>query len=363
MGSILSAQSNAKLKKSNVKLQAQQVTNFNGNPLSWRSWKKKTRAAIGTAGMLGILDDDNYAERNKVDNETIFHILQVATADGSAAHLVDTFESKTDGHAAYNELVTWYEGDQLTTETGEDVRSKLEKLRLDTKTSASEYINNFQLYTKQLHELGESYTSSKTVYIFLDQITNPDYETTKELCIENKYKVTECMNRIRAKERRLMRDQLVTRKKSISIRRIEKTRENDEDQIDIRGYINNQGYYSIPRETWNQLDKKSKEEVKKFNGDLRKRRRNSNNNNNRSRTNPDRSVTNRRTESTNSEPLYSLPNKKRRLVQFKDEVSNDEEENHPNMPECTKNDHNNTTPSICQRSNEILSFQVNESKA
>ena len=48
-----------------------------------------------------------------------------------------------DGKAAYDELVKWYKGDELTTETAEDVISNLENKILSTKTNASEYINTF----------------------------------------------------------------------------------------------------------------------------------------------------------------------------------------------------------------------------
>ena len=86
MSSAFSSTSNEAQKRSNVKLQAQQVPIFNGNPLMWHTWKKKTCAAVGTAGMLGILDDESYAVGNPMDNETIYHLLQVATSDGNAAH-------------------------------------------------------------------------------------------------------------------------------------------------------------------------------------------------------------------------------------------------------------------------------------
>ena len=132
MGSIFSINEDANdlLKKSNVKLQAQQVSAFSGNAIKWHVWKKKSRAAIGTAGMLRILDSGAYSSRNKIDNETIFHLLQVATADGTAAHLIDKFEDERNGRAAYQELVKWYEGDELTTGTAEDIRDKLSKISL-----------------------------------------------------------------------------------------------------------------------------------------------------------------------------------------------------------------------------------------
>ena len=221
MGSIVSSNKdrNYLLKRSNVKLQAQQITPFSGNSLKWHSWKKKSRAAIGTAGMLRILDNQAYASRNGTDNETIFHLLQVATADGTAAHLVGMHEDDRDGRLAYKELVKWYEGDELTTETAEDVREKLEKVFLSTKSSASKYINEFLQYTKHLEELSESYTASKTISIFLNQITDPDYKSTVESCHMNKYNLLKCIEQARAKERRLGRERGANRRTTMIIRR------------------------------------------------------------------------------------------------------------------------------------------------
>ena len=68
---------NVNLKKSNMKGQAQSLSDFNGKSIKWYSWKKKTRSAIGQAGMLGILDDAKYAERNPMDNEMVFHMFSI----------------------------------------------------------------------------------------------------------------------------------------------------------------------------------------------------------------------------------------------------------------------------------------------
>ena len=174
-----SSMNNDSLKKSAVKLQAQKMTNYKGSAIKWHSWKKKTRAMTGTAGLLQILDNEDYAKKNEIDNQTVFHMLQATTVKGYAAHLVDKHESTRDGYAAYNKLVSWYESDELTSETAEDVRAKLDKTFLNTRTSASQYVKDFLQYTKQLENLDESYTESKTIQIFLDQITDPDYQATK----------------------------------------------------------------------------------------------------------------------------------------------------------------------------------------
>ena len=161
--------------------------------------EKKTRAAIGTAGMLRILDDSDYADNNLMDNEKIFHLLQVETSDGNAAHLVDKHDTVRNSHFTFQELIKWYEGDELRTETAEDVRDKLDKLKISTNSNASEYINCFLQHAKHLQELDESYTPSKKIAIFLNQITDPDYKNIVEACRENICILGECIERMRAK--------------------------------------------------------------------------------------------------------------------------------------------------------------------
>ena len=93
------------LKRSAVKLQAQKMTDYNGSAIKWHSWKKITRATMGTAGMLEILDSADYVEKHEIDNQTVFHMLHEATVEGYAAHLVDKYEDTRDGHASFNEIV------------------------------------------------------------------------------------------------------------------------------------------------------------------------------------------------------------------------------------------------------------------
>ena len=136
--------------------------------------------------MLVVLENRVYASIHQVDSETIFHSIQVDTSDGNAAHLVDKHENERDRKSAYDELVKWYEGDELTTETSEDVRSNIEKNILSTQINASEYINTFLQHVKHLEDFQESYTDSKIIIIFLYQVSNPDYKHTIETCIESR---------------------------------------------------------------------------------------------------------------------------------------------------------------------------------
>jgi len=345
MGAIQSNVSNSDLKRSNVKLQAQQVSAFNGNAIKWRTWKKRTKAAIGTAGMLETLESSVYSKEHPMENETIFHLLQVATADGNAAHLVDSYEDTKDGHGAFKELVTWYEGDELTTETAEDIRSKLDKLALNNRNTASEYINFFQLYTKQLKDIGEEYTESKTVQIFLSQISDIDYDNTREFCIENKCKLTDCIELIRGKERRLERERSNSKSRTISVRR--NINSNADELKDLTSYINDSGYYSIPREAWNNLSLLAREEVKKYNGTLRKSRKSDGKYSH--TDNGNKAVTTRRSSSVSESDDNPSPEKKLRTVQFKDGDADDETSFTESNEKVIK-----------QRRGDILSFQVKD---
>ena len=346
---------NEALKRSAVKLQAQKMTDYNGSAIKWHSWKKRTRATMGTAGMLQILDSVDYAEKHEIDNQTIFHMLQAATVEGYAAHLVDKYEDTRDGHAAYSELVKWYEGDELTTDTAEDVRAKLDKTFLNTRTSASQYVNDFMQYAKQLDDLNESYTESKTIQIFLDQITDPDYNSTKSFCIENKKKLIECIERVRSCERRLTRENASGGKKVLRMRRVSKQDDEihnkNDSTIDIENFKTEKGYYSIPNELWRDIDDSDKEKIKNFNGKLRRSRK-------ADQTNVDgefdegKSFTQRRCDTKSN-----TQNKKLRTVEIRDnpEIPTEGNEEHEERDDVDKDD------SVTPR-REILRFQLNEQK-
>ena len=93
----------------------------------------------------------------------------------NAAHIVDKFEKDRDRKYVYDDLFKRYEGEELNSETAEDIRAKIDKTSIYTLFTASEYINAFLDNTKYLDEIHESYTIAKAVNIFLDQITDSDY--------------------------------------------------------------------------------------------------------------------------------------------------------------------------------------------
>jgi methionyl-tRNA synthetase len=54
-----------------------------------------------------------YAKANKRLNKVVFSQLAAATVEGVAYHLVSKVEETKDGHAAWRNLVEWYNGDMI----------------------------------------------------------------------------------------------------------------------------------------------------------------------------------------------------------------------------------------------------------
>ena len=349
MGGILAkGYSNEALLQSNVKLQAQSMPIFNGDPHRWQTWKKRARATIGSAGYLNILDQKAYAEKHRMKNETVFHLLQNATVEGHAAHLVDQFEPERDGRAAYMALCSWYEGDKQTNSTAEDIRAKLDRNFLSTKKSASQFINEFKTYNQQLKDLGEAYTKSKIVSIFLEKITDPDYENVVELCLAQDSSIEECIQQIQAKERRLDRNDTKFRRKPLSLRRNITEDEPSYSTDPILGergseYLNNNGYYSVPNKIWMTLTDEEKSKIKTHNSSLRKKRK-------RSEEKDNKSYSPRRTSQSNPDnDRIETDSKKQRTVQIL------EDERDPQEDQEEDEDRERMT----SRRNGILKFKIN----
>ena len=103
-------------------------------------------------------------------------------------HLVrkKAFEGKKDGNAAWQSLCDWYDGDVVQSETADEIRSKLDNLKLHTAISATQYLNQFLTWHSDIAKIpGEALSPSHSVYMFLKNITDPEYKATVQFCRNN----------------------------------------------------------------------------------------------------------------------------------------------------------------------------------
>ena len=208
--------------ESNLKLEAQKVKDFSGDANEWQKWKSRTECAFDGSGYENILKDEEYAEDNERQNKIVYSQLAAATVDGIAHHLVKAHEDTKDGHAAWKSLCEWYDGDVVQSETADELRSKLDTLKLHSGTTAGQYINKFLMWYSDIAKIpGESLSPSHGVYLFLKNITDPDYKTTVEICQNNGADLNACVAAIRKAEKKIARDRASKRKLRTTTRRVE----------------------------------------------------------------------------------------------------------------------------------------------
>ena len=133
-----------------VSIEKQRVTDFSGRADEWPKWKQRTLCVLATCKHDRIVTDSDYASAHPEADKLIFSLLANATVDGTAYHLVKDHEDDKSGHEAWASLCEWFDGEEIREETADDLRSKINNLKLDSGTSASVYINNFKMWMADL---------------------------------------------------------------------------------------------------------------------------------------------------------------------------------------------------------------------
>ena len=214
----------------NLKLEAQKIKDFTGHPDDWQKWKSRTICAFSGSGYEQVLDSEDFSEDNTRYNKVVYSQLAAATVDGTAYHLIQEFEATRDGHSAWKNLCEWYDGEDMRLETAEGIRIKLDNLRLHPGISASDYINKFLAWYRDLAKIpGEGYTKSHVVYIFLKHITDEDYKTTVAFCRNTKGSLSDCISAIRKQERDLTQQKLEKHRLKATIKRMKETVDSDDE--------------------------------------------------------------------------------------------------------------------------------------
>lgn len=220
--------------ETNLKLEAQKVKDFTGMHEDWQKWKNRTNCAFSGSGYAKILTDEEYATKHKRLNNVVYSQLAAATVDGTAYHLVTKYETTMDGHKAWKHLCEWYDGDQVKHETAEMLRAKIESLKLHSGITADEYLNKFLNWYRDLERIpGEAYTPSHAKWLFLKNITDPEYKATVAFCKNTNANLDACISAVRKLERDLQQEKFERRQMRGTVRRWKSnTGDNSEDEED-----------------------------------------------------------------------------------------------------------------------------------
>ncbi len=191
-----------------VKVSVNFLKEFSGAPIDWEDWEEKTIATVRQTHFAAVLEgaaDTSDPEKVKLNNQ-FYNVLFTAVREGSAFHLVDGVKEQ-DGYLAWKALKDWY-GSAATSRTIIDhYRKKLESLRLDDATKASEYVNVFIQCCQKLEAKDEGPSKATKMKMFLDKIVDDDYNVVKQnLQHRHDAEFEDCVAAVRAREQIIMQE-------------------------------------------------------------------------------------------------------------------------------------------------------------
>ena len=179
------------------KITAKDFGKFDGKPEHWFPFRNKTESTLGVAG-FGSLIDTRVPLKDSEGNVRLYYLLEGATNDGSASHIVKKFKVLKDGRAAWSALRDWYEGKTMAGDIAKTCRVKLQALELGPKGDANHYINEFICLRDLLDETGEGERATTLREQFLDQIKDPKYDVTvSNLRMDAEKTLEDCIEAVR----------------------------------------------------------------------------------------------------------------------------------------------------------------------
>ena len=102
----------------------------------------------------------------------------------AGGHALNTIEKVRDsnnnekcGYRAWKASKDWHLDPTQVDSMISHWERKLETTVLDVDTSATEYINNFEMYIRKLVKLGETWSDDEKVRKFKKSVSDPDYDT------------------------------------------------------------------------------------------------------------------------------------------------------------------------------------------
>jgi hypothetical protein len=175
-------------------------------------------------------------------NKVVYLQVAAATVEGVVYHLVSKVEVTKDGHAAWRNLVEWYNRDIIVNETAENLRNKLDNLRLNTGVSVSKYINKFLAWFWDLEKIkGEGLSPGHALHLFLKNFMDDDYKTSVTYCNKTGCSLDLCIAAMRKQERDIQQKKTDRQRMKATLRRVRFPQESDdevsEDQNQKRGKI------------------------------------------------------------------------------------------------------------------------------
>ena len=272
MGNLLSCESNNATPQHSKRGKHITIPDFNGTPTDWPVWKTQVKVSLRTSNTISIIETPGEQDKPELsdDRTYAFGVLQMTCAKGTARHIINKHEMHTNAFSAWQDLCEWYEGSAEKDNNANQIRCKIDTLKLTTRTTADQHIQDFLELKADLDSLNEGYTPSTYVTKFLDNITDPDYAEDARALERNNSSLFECMKSIRRIQRKLCLDRERSRAPPNAVipRSFAGTTPPSfppGTSIDFSKYLTDRGFMSVPKLEYDRLGPDCKNKIRDYN--------------------------------------------------------------------------------------------------
>ena len=157
---------------------------FSGNPVDYEEWERKAGATIRQTVYKRYLDRSaikgNFVEEAR--SAELYNMILSCVGIGHALNTVEKVKDENNGIEcgcmAWKSLKERYLDDSQKSQMIGFYEKKLENLVLDVDTTATEYIDSFEMWVRKLEKLeGHDWSDDKKVREFKNNVIDEDYDT------------------------------------------------------------------------------------------------------------------------------------------------------------------------------------------
>ena len=130
-------------------------------------------------------------------------VLQTNCAKGAARCIINEHEMNIDPFSTWEDLCEWCNGSTKTEDNANQIRFKLDALKLNSRTSADQCAQDFLWLRVDLNSLGEGCASFTHVSNFVDDIACLDFAEDVRDLAHNGSSLADCMKSARRIQRKI----------------------------------------------------------------------------------------------------------------------------------------------------------------
>ena len=223
------------------KIRTDPLPNFSGDAVDYEEWERNAGAIIKQSAYKSFITQpatpgDTVAEARSME---LFNMMLSSVGDGHALNTVEKVRDDNNGtecgYKAWTALKDWYMDPSQKDAMVSHWETKLDGITLNSDSSATEFINNFEMYVRKLTKLGEAWGDDKQIREFKARVDDSDFDTEVRIHDGN---FADLIKVVRKREKDLDRQAVHKSKTNKRTRRFVRqdaySEDTDEDKSDLK---------------------------------------------------------------------------------------------------------------------------------